>query len=74
MSRSGLYRKMTALTGLSANNFIQEFRLQKALKLFRNKQGNVTEVAFESGFSSTSYFTRSFQKRFGASPAQLLKD
>lgn len=73
MSRSGLYRKMTALTGLSANNFIQEFRLQKALRLFRNKQGNVTEVAFESGFSSTSYFTRSFQKRFGANPAQLLK-
>jgi AraC-like DNA-binding protein len=73
MSRSGLYRKMTALTGLSANNFIQEFRLQKALKLFRSKKGNVTEVAFESGFSSTSYFTRSFQKRFGASPIQLLK-
>jgi AraC-like DNA-binding protein len=73
MSRSGLYRKMTALTGLSANNFIQEFRLQKALKLFRSKKGNVTEVAFESGFSSTSYFTRSFQKRFGANPIQLLK-
>lgn len=73
MSRSGLYRKMTALTGLSANTFIQEFRLQKALKLFRSKKGNVTEVAFESGFGSTSYFTRSFQKRFGANPNQMLK-
>lgn len=73
MSRSGLYRKMTALTGLSANNFIQELRLQKALRLFRSKQGNVTEVAYESGFSSTSYFTRSFQKRFGTNPLQLLK-
>lgn len=73
LSRSGLYRKMTALTGVSANNFIQELRLQKALKLFRSKQGNVTEVAYESGFSSTSYFTRSFQKRFGVNPLQLLK-
>jgi AraC-like DNA-binding protein len=73
LSRSGLYRKMTALTGVSANNFIQELRLQKALKLFRTKQGNVTQVAYESGFSSTSYFTRSFQKRFGANPLQLLK-
>ncbi len=73
LSRSGLYRKMTTLTGLSANNFLKEFRLQKALKLIRSKQGNVTEVAYESGFGSNSYFTRTFHKRFGSNPNQLLK-
>lgn len=73
MSRSGLYRKITGLTGHSANAFIQEFRLQKALKLIRNKYGNVSEVAFEVGFSSPSYFAKSFQKRFGVTPLQGLK-
>lgn len=46
---------------------------QKAFKLIKNKQGNISEIAFESGFSSPSYFTRSFQKRFYMPPAQLLK-
>lgn len=73
MSRSGLYRKITLLTGLSANAFIRELRLQKALQLIRDKYGNVSEIALESGFSNRSYFAKSFQTRFGISPLQLLK-
>ena len=73
LSKSQLYRKINSLTGRPANNFIQELRLQKAYKLIRNKYGNVSEVAFETGFSSPSYFTRSFQKRFDTLPLQILK-
>ncbi|HYF32181.1 MAG TPA: nickel-binding protein [Chitinophagaceae bacterium] len=73
MSRSALYRKITSLTGLSANAFIREIRLQKALQLIREKYGNVNEVALEAGFGNPSYFTRSFQKRFGIAPGQALR-
>jgi AraC-like DNA-binding protein len=72
-SRSRLYRRITALTGRSANDFIQELRLQKAFHFIRNRQGNITQIAFEAGYSNPSYFARSFQKRFGILPLQLLK-
>lgn len=73
LSKSQLYRKIVSLTGRPANSFIQELRLQKAYKLIKNKSGNISEIAFETGFSSPSYFTRSFQKRFDLSPLQLMK-
>jgi AraC-like DNA-binding protein len=73
LSRSNLYRRITLLTGLSANSFIRELRLRKALQLIRGKYSNVTEAAYEAGFNNPSYFTRSFQKRFGILPLQVLK-
>jgi AraC-like DNA-binding protein len=73
MSRSRLYRRITDLTGRSANSFIQELRMQKALRLIRNKYGNVTQVAMEIGFNSPSYFAKSFQKRFGILPFRATK-
>lgn len=73
MSRSGLYRKITELTGSSANAFIHELRMQKALRLLRNKYGNVTQVALEVGFNNPSYFAKSFQKRFGILPFRAAK-
>jgi len=73
MSRSRLYRKIISVTGLSANTFIRETRLRKALQLMKEKFGNVNEVSLEAGFNNTSYFTKSFQKRFGILPVQVLK-
>lgn len=68
MSKSRLYRKVTDLTGCAANAFLHELRMQKALRLLRNKYGNVTQVALEAGFNNPSYFAKSFQKRFGILP------
>jgi AraC-like DNA-binding protein len=73
MSKSRLYRKITDLTGYSANGFIQELRMQKALKLIRSKYGNVAQVALEIGISNPSYFAKTFQKRFGIAPFRVLK-
>lgn len=73
MSKSRLYRKVTNLTGYSINSFIQELRLQKALKLIKNKYGNITQVAMEVGFSNPSYFAKNFQSRFGIAPLKALK-
>ena len=71
LSRSQFYRKTTSLTGLSPNDFIKEFRLKKALNLIEKQKGNVSEIAFETGFNSPSYFSKCFQKRFGILPSSL---
>jgi AraC-like DNA-binding protein len=73
VSRSQLYRKITQLTGYSANTFIRELRLQKALQLIRDQYGNITQVALEVGFTNPSYFAKNFQDRFGVSPLSVLK-
>jgi AraC-like DNA-binding protein len=71
-SKSQLYRKLIALTGYSPNSFIKEYRLKQALKLLNNNAGNISEIAFETGFSSPSYFSKCFQKKYGCMPSQLL--
>jgi AraC-like DNA-binding protein len=69
LSKSQLYRKMVALVGKSPNAFIKEYRLEKALKLLTKKSNNITEIAFQTGFSSQSYFSKCFQKRYGQVPS-----
>jgi AraC-like DNA-binding protein len=71
-SKTQLYRKMISLTGLSPNAFVQEYRLKNALKLLNKNAGNISEIAFESGFSSPSYFSKCFKKKFGLLPVTYL--
>ena len=73
MSKAQLYRKIKSLSGHSPNGLIQEMKLKKAFHLISQKFGNVAEIAFASGFNSPSYFSKSFQKRFGKLPAKVLK-
>jgi DNA-binding response OmpR family regulator len=70
MSRMQLNRKLHALTGRSTHQFIRNLRLQRAAKLLRSQWGNVTEVAFEVGFTSLSSFARAFREEFGVSPSK----
>ena len=73
LSRSQFYRKVSHITGLSPNDFIREFRLSKALNLIEKKKGNVSQIAFESGFNSPSYFSKCFQKKYGILPSSLVR-
>lgn len=74
VSRSQLHRKLATLTGFSTTNFIRMVRLEKARDLLLNNDGNISEIAFKCGFSSQSYFTKSFTEHFGKSPSQFIKD
>lgn len=69
MSQSALYKKVEALTGQSPQLFIRSYRLTRAAQLLKANSGNVTEVAFAVGFSSASYFTKCFKKKFGKRPS-----
>jgi AraC-like DNA-binding protein len=68
MSKSQLYRKIKALTGYAPNDVLKFYRLEKAKKLLRKKQYSISEVAFQTGFTSPSYFTKCFKSRFGLLP------
>jgi AraC-like DNA-binding protein len=74
ISRPQLYRKTKALTGRSPNDFMQDLRMNKALTLLKQKKANVTEIAFETGFNSPSYFTKCFIQKFGCKPSVFAKE
>ena len=73
MSQTQLYRKATSLTGLSTNNLLKEFRLEKARELLKKGRHSVSQVTFETGFSSPSYFTKCFKTRFGLLPMEYIE-
>ena len=70
LSRMQLHRKLHALTDQSTSEFIRNFRLKRSLKLLAVKKGNISEIAFEVGFSNPSYFTECFKGLFGFSPSE----
>jgi signal transduction histidine kinase/DNA-binding response OmpR family regulator len=71
LSRSQLYRKIKALTGQTANEFIRKIRLLKAKELIENGYDSIGEIGFKVGFSSPSYFTKCFKAEFGVLPTEL---
>jgi signal transduction histidine kinase/DNA-binding response OmpR family regulator len=71
LSRSKLYRKIKALTGDTATEFIKKIRLEKAHQLIENSQLTISEICFKVGFSSPSYFTKCFKNYFGLIPTEL---
>jgi signal transduction histidine kinase/DNA-binding response OmpR family regulator len=68
MSRSQIHRKLKALTNQSATTFIRNYRLYQAAELLEANAGNITEIAYQVGFNSQTYFSSSFQELFGCSP------
>ena len=72
MSRVQLYRKISALTGMSVNELIRKLRLQKAAMLLGQNWGPVSQVAYEVGFSNLSYFSKVFKEEFGVLPSEYV--
>ena len=72
LSRVQLYRKVKALTGQSPVELLRTVRLHKAHRLLQDSVKSISEVAYEVGFTSPSYFTKCFRDEFGASPSELI--
>ncbi|MFY0674001.1 MAG: tetratricopeptide repeat protein [Bacteroidia bacterium] len=72
MSRTQLHRKLKALTGKSASQFVNDFKIDKACELLLLPENNVSEVAYSLGFTDPNYFTRVFTKIKGLSPTEFL--
>jgi AraC-like DNA-binding protein len=71
MSRSQLHRKLVALTDLSATEFIRSYRLNLAKEMIEKNTGTISEIAYEVGFNSPSYFSKAFKEKFGVSPSEF---
>ena len=67
-SRTQLHRKVKALTGLSITNYINHIRIEKAKKLLKTTSLQGSEIAYEVGFESATYFSRIFKKELGITP------
>ena len=70
-SRSHLHRKLQKVSGKSVSQYIREYRLEKARIILLEKGVNVSEAAYLVGFSSPSYFSKTFAEYFGYSPRDL---
>ena len=71
LSRSKLYRKIKALTGLTANEFIRNIRLEKSKDFIENTEFSISEICYKVGFSSPSYFTKCFKIQYGLLPKEI---
>ncbi len=71
MSRSQLHRKLTAPTNQSPSDFIRYMRLHRAKQLLEQNAGNVSEIAFQTGFNSVAYFTKCFREQFSIVPSDV---
>lgn len=71
VSRSLLYKKIKALTGLNLIDFINSYKLKKAVELIRKNKQPISEVAFQVGFNDPKYFSRIFRKFYGTSPSEF---
>jgi signal transduction histidine kinase/ligand-binding sensor domain-containing protein/CheY-like chemotaxis protein/AraC-like DNA-binding protein len=68
MSKASLYRKVKTITGLTPHGLIKQYRLKKAADLLRTSNLSVSEVIYETGFNSRSYFYKSFNDMFRCHP------
>lgn len=69
MSRSKLYSKVKSITNKSIVEFILEQRLQIAAQLMIEEDLTIQETMKKVGIKSQSYFTKSFKKEYGETPA-----
>lgn len=68
MSRSQIYKKVKALTSLSPSRYIRSIRLFHAKQLLELTKLNVSEIAYEVGFTSPTYFSDVFFEEYGLRP------
>jgi DNA-binding response OmpR family regulator len=73
LSRTQLFRKVQALTNHSPNDLLSKLRLRKAAGMFRKGHNNISQVMFEVGFNTPSYFARSFRDLYGCTPSEFIK-
>ncbi|WP_336517503.1 two-component regulator propeller domain-containing protein [Pollutibacter soli] len=69
LSRTGMYKRILALTGKTPIEFIRHIRLKRAAQLLEKSAHNVTEIAYMTGFNNPKYFARYFKEEYGLLPS-----
>jgi len=74
LSRVHVYRKIKHLTGLTVSEFIRNIKLKKAAVMLQESGKTIAEVAYETGFSSPSYFSKCFKDLYTISPTEFVQN
>jgi AraC-like DNA-binding protein len=74
ISRVQLYRKVKALTGLSPVELLKQMRVKQAYLLIKNTDHTISEIAYDTGFSSPGYFSKCFRDEYGITPSDMRKE
>ena len=73
VSSNQAYRKIKALTGQTAKEFIRNQRLKIAANLLLQRKRSISEVIYMVGFTSPSYFTRCFKEFYACTPKEYIE-
>lgn len=71
ISKTNLFTKLKAFTGLSITHFMRKIRLNNAKILLSQTDMTISEIAYSVGFNDPKYFTRVFGEEFGKSPKEV---
>ena len=74
MGRTTFYNKVKAITGLSANAFIVDYKVKKAFNLLQHTDLPIIDIAMMLGFTSQRYFSTVFKQHTGTTPTQVRFD
>ncbi len=74
ISRASLYNKLKEITGMGANEYINKYRLEEAIKLIKTTQLSFAEIADRTGFSTARYFSTLFKQYTGKTPTLYKAD
>ena len=72
MSRAQLHRKLKAIVNMTATEFIRTERLKLAIVLLKSSDANMSEIAYQIGFNSPSYFIKCFKEIYHCTPNEFL--
>ena len=70
MSKTLVYIKLKKLMNMSSTECIQSVRFNRAKDFLLQTEKNISEIAYDLGFSDPNYFTRAFKRHFGMTPTQ----
>lgn len=71
VSRSGLNRKMRQLLGVTPADFLKEARMKRAVKMLKETDKAVSDIAYACGFSDPKYFAKCVKASTGMTPKEL---
>lgn len=72
MSRTQLHRKLKTITGMSSSEFIRAQRLKLAIGLLKETDATISEIAYQVGFNTPSYFGKCFKEVYNCTPNEYL--
>ena len=72
MSRMQLHRKLKALTGLTTTELIKNERLKLAKKLLQTSDLSISEIGYQIGFNTPSYFIKCLKDTYNCTPLEFI--